>query len=63
MFIEFAPEERDELIQLVEARVREMAPEIRRSRTSQFRDQLQQKQHRLQRILHRLHESTWDVMA
>lgn len=63
MFIELEKEDRDELITLVEARIRELGPEIRRSRTSRYHDGLQRQQHRLERLLHRLHETEYDVTA
>lgn len=63
MSIDFTPEEREQLVQLLEARIHELGPEIRRSRNSRFHDELQEQQRKLQRLLHRLHESAWDVTA
>lgn len=63
MYVELEPQEKDLLVELVEARLREIGPEIRRSRDSKFHDQMQEQQRALQQLLSRLHETSYDVTS
>ena len=63
MFLEIEGQGYDLLIELLESRIAELDPEIRRSQSSRFHDQLKQQQDTLQGMLRRLHESAWDVSA
>jgi len=61
MFVEIDRTDRTLLIELVEGRLRELGPEIRRCANSGYQQTLQDKKGALQHILHRLHEAEWDV--
>lgn len=61
MYLELNHKEREQLIELVESRLCEIGSEIRRSRISKYHDELKESQEALHRLLHRLHESAYDV--
>jgi hypothetical protein len=61
MFLEIEAPERDLLLDLLEARIRELGPEIRRTATLDYRERLKTDLHRLEHRLHRFHEADWDV--
>lgn len=61
MYLELTVEDRQRLIELVESRLHEIGSEIRHCRVSKYHDELKESQAALQRLLHRLNESSWDV--
>ena len=63
MYVELEGKERELMIGLVEARIGELAPEIRRCRNSSYHDKLREELHAYQRLLQRLHESSYDVTS
>ena len=63
MYLELEGRERHLLIELVEARIGELGPEIHRSRSSSYHDRLREERHAYQRLMHRLRESSYDVTS
>jgi hypothetical protein len=60
MFLELGVQEVSLLTQLVEERVADLGPEIRRTERSEMHDSLKGDRETLQRVLHQLHEAVWD---
>ena len=60
MYLDIDYEKRALLVELVESRIGEMGPEIRRSRDRKFHDELKHQKEMLTEILHQLHEAEWD---
>jgi len=63
MFLEMTRDEHVLLVGLVEARIHEIGPEIRRSRDYKYHDRLKGELELLQKLLHHLHESECDVTS
>src|SRR6185295_11233987 len=60
MYLELDLKEVTLLTDLVEGRISELGPEIRRTDQSEMHDRLKFEREDLQKILHQLHESVWD---
>ena len=63
MFLDIDYEKRALLVELVEARISEMGPEIRHTRDSKYHDKLKQQKEMFTEILHQLHEAEWDARS
>jgi len=63
MNVLITPREHELLTELVDERIRDLGPEIRRSRTSRFHDELKQQLEDIKAIKRKLHESAYDVKA
>ena len=61
MYLDIDHKQRAMLVELVEARISELGPEIRRIRDSKYHDELKQKKQDFTELLHQLHESEWDA--
>jgi len=63
MDISITPREHELILRLIDARIQELGPEIRRSRTSEYHDELKQELEDFKALRSRLHESGYDVQA
>lgn len=63
MFCELTRTENRLLTELVEKRLRELSPEIRRSRSLTAKKEFRQSRDRLNLLLHKLRETDFDVCA
>jgi hypothetical protein len=63
MFIEVDREQHRLLVGLVESRISELHPEIRRCRDYRFSEGLKHDLEVMQELLHKLHEAECDVQA
>jgi hypothetical protein len=61
MFLQIDHQKRALLLELVEMRIREIGPEIRHCRDSEYHDKLKREKIALNEILHQLNEAEWDV--
>ena len=55
--------EHELLLQMIDERIREIKPEIRRSRTSTFHDELKKELEELKALQAKLQQSSYDVKA
>jgi hypothetical protein len=62
MFLQLTHEERDLVLELISEHLQSLRQEIRRCEVSRFHDELVQKKHLAERLVHRLHESQFDCM-
>ena len=63
MYFQLTKEELQHLCRLVQSRIDELHPEIRRSMDHRYKEKLRQELQELERLLHRFHECDCDVMA
>ncbi len=63
MFLELTATERDAVLELVEARIRELRVEVRHAQVYQFRCELNKQLEVLEHVKERFETSQWDVMA
>ena len=63
MYVLIDHEEHRLLMELVESRIQELVPEIRRCQNFEYQQQLKEELERLRRLVRRLHESECDVSA
>lgn len=63
MNLELAADERDQMLELLEARIRDLRVEIRRAERHEYHDELTTQMKCLERLVDKLETSPWDVTA